>query len=128
MRLRFRREAEIATKLGHPNIIDVLDFNQMPDGHPYIVMEYLEGENLTRRLIRSKRLLVPETIALMGQVGGGLQAAHDIGVVHRDIKPDNIFLVGALDGPIHCKILDFGISKIRNSRPVLTRANALIGT
>jgi serine/threonine protein kinase len=125
---RFRQEAEIAAKLSHPNIVDVVDFNEMEEGYPYIVMEYLEGETLGQRLARRDRLRVDHLSALVGQIGAGLQVAHEVGVVHRDIKPDNLFLVGALGGPINCKILDFGVSKIRDRTGPVTRANALIGT
>lgn len=126
--LRFRREAEIATQLGHPHIVDVLDFNEMPDGHPYLVMEYLEGETLSSRLRSKFPLSVDQTVTILEQVASGLQAAHEIGVIHRDIKPANIFLLGERDGPIQCKILDFGVSKIRDSAQALTLTNMLVGT
>jgi len=125
---RFRREAEIATELGHPNIVDVLDFNHTDEGEPYMVMEFLEGEDLAHRLRRTGRLPVSEVIAVMQQVGSGLQAAHDQGIVHRDMKPDNIFLVRQPGGGFQAKVLDFGISKIRHSTSVVTRENAVMGT
>jgi serine/threonine-protein kinase len=126
---RFRREAEIATELGHPHIVDVFDFNTTPEGHPYMVMEFLEGEDLGKRLFRRGRLPAAEVTEVLAQAGSALQAAHDHGIVHRDMKPDNIFLVGPEDGPIRVKVLDFGISKIKHgSASMATRENAIIGT
>src|SRR5579859_1098740 len=88
---RFRREAEIASRIGHPNIVEVLDFNTLPSGAPYLVLEYLEGESLASRLRRGP-LALEEALEIMRQVGSALQAAHAAEVVHRDLKPDNIFL------------------------------------
>ncbi len=127
---RFRREAEIASRLGHPNIVQVLDFNALPDGTPYIVLELLQGESLAARLHRG-RPSFDQTTAIVGQIGSALAAAHREGIVHRDLKPDNIFLCPTdLGGEIRdvVKVLDFGISKIRNAKTVLTQDSALIGT
>ena len=88
---RFRREAEIASRLGHPNIVQVLDFNTLPDGAPFIVLELLQGESLAARLARLRPTFT-ETLAIVTQLGSALAAAHREGVVHRDLKPDNIFL------------------------------------
>jgi serine/threonine protein kinase len=113
---RFRREAEICTRLQHPNIIRVSDFNTLDDGTPYLVMDYLEGESLTIRMARGP---VPQKDALdiLRQIGAALDAAHRQGVVHRDLKPSNVFLIktdpestGA--GQPTVKVLDFGISKM----------------
>jgi serine/threonine-protein kinase len=127
---RFRREAEIASRLGHPNIVQVLDFNTLPDGAPYIVLELLQGESLAARLYRG-RPSFEQTLAIVSQVGSALAAAHREGVVHRDLKPDNIFLCPTeLGGETRdvVKILDFGISKIRGAKTVLTQDAALVGT
>jgi eukaryotic-like serine/threonine-protein kinase len=127
---RFRREAEIASRLGHPNIVQVLDFNALPDGAPFIVLELLQGESLAARLAHA-RPSFEETLAIVTQIGSALAAAHREGIVHRDLKPDNIFLCPTpLDGEIRdvVKILDFGISKIRGAKTVLTQDAALIGT
>jgi eukaryotic-like serine/threonine-protein kinase len=126
---RFRREAEIASRLGHPHIVQVLDFHTLPTGEPYIVLELLHGETLAERL-RSGPLSLDEALAVARQVGSALQAAHLAGVVHRDLKPDNIFLCAIRDetpGP-NVKVLDFGISKIRGSQTVATLDEVLIGT
>ncbi len=125
---RFRREAEIAAELGHPHIVDVLDFNITKDGHLYLVMEFLEGEDLDARLKKTRQLPFVDICQIMGQVGSGLQAAHDHEIIHRDMKPANIFLVKTTDNRITTKILDFGISKIKHSESVVTRYNMIVGT
>ena len=127
---RFRREAEIGSRLGHPNIVQVLDFNTLADGTPYIVLELLQGESLAQRLARGA-LPLEEVKAIVTQVGSALAAAHREGVVHRDLKPDNVFLCPTdLGGEVRdvVKVLDFGISKIRGSNTVLTQDAALLGT
>jgi len=125
---RFRREAEIASRLGHPNIVEVLDFNTLPTGQPYIVLEYLVGETLASRLMKG-RIPLDETLAITRQVGSALQAAHRAGVVHRDLKPDNVFLcTPEEDVPTRVKVLDFGISKIRGSKSLRTQDAILMGT
>ena len=125
---RFRREAEIASRLGHPNIVEVLDFNTLPTGQPYIVLEYLQGETLAARLA-SGRLQLDEALAITRQIGSALQAAHRAGVVHRDLKPDNVFLcTPEEDLPTKVKVLDFGISKIRGSQSLRTQDAILMGT
>lgn len=127
---RFRREADIAGRLGHPNIVGVQDFNQLPNGTPYLVLDFLEGETLDDALANGP-LSLERTLAIARQVGSGLAAAHRAGVVHRDLKPANIFLVPTeIGGHISelAKILDFGISKIRGSQTVKTQDSALLGT
>jgi eukaryotic-like serine/threonine-protein kinase len=127
---RFRREAEIASRLGHPHIVEVLDFNVLPDGVAYIVMELLKGEDLRRRLSRGP-LPAEQALTVLLQVASALQAAHQAGVVHRDLKPENIFLTmrpGAFGPELCVKVLDFGISKIQSAQTLLTQDDAMIGT
>jgi len=127
---RFRREAEIASRLGHPNIVTVHDFNITSDGTPYLVLEYLEGESLAQRL-RSGPPSIEQVFSIVRQVGSALAAAHREGIVHRDLKPQNIFLIPTeVDGRIVeiAKVLDFGISKIRGSQTVKTQESMLLGT
>ncbi len=123
---RFRREAEIAARLEHPNIVQVLDFNALPTGEPYLVMEFLKGESLGARAA-GQPMPLEEVTAVIRQVGAALQAAHAAGVVHRDLKPDNIFLVPTALGD-QVKVLDFGISKLTDSNTVQTTESTLIGT
>jgi len=128
---RFRREAEIATRLGHPNIVEVHDFNTLPDGQPYLVLELLVGEALDSRLRRAP-VSVDDAMRIAGQIGAALSAAHREQVIHRDLKPQNVFLVRPRDdgdgsGEL-VKVLDFGISKIRGSQTVKTLDSTLLGT
>ena len=127
---RFQREAMASGRLDHPNIVGVSDFGVLDDGSLYLVMEALEGESLGARLEREKRIAWPEAIEIMRGVLSGLRHAHDRGVVHRDIKPDNIFLAKK-DGEIVVKILDFGIAKLYAGNaddPATTRAGLTVGT
>jgi serine/threonine-protein kinase len=127
---RFKREAEIASRLDHPNIVQVHDINELPDGSPYLLMEYLEGETLAQRL-RSGPLPIDVAFSIVRQVGSALAAAHRAGIVHRDLKPQNVFLVPTeIAGRTVeiAKVLDFGISKIRGSTTVKTQEAALLGT
>jgi serine/threonine-protein kinase len=127
---RFRREAEIASRIGHPNIIEVLDFHTLPSGTPYMILEFLDGESLASRLRRGP-VTLESALELARQVGSALHAAHRADVVHRDLKPDNIFLVPTDSGGVladRVKVLDFGISKIRGSSTVQTQESALLGT
>src|SRR4051812_12934107 len=122
---RFRREAEVATRIGHPNIVEVHDFNTLPDGSPYLVLEFLQGESLGSRLRHPMELA--EAQRILRQVGSALQAAHAHGVVHRDLKPDNVFLVPTPMGTV-VKVLDFGISKVLHTSTLQTQESVLVGT
>ena len=125
---RFHREAEITSHLGHPHLVTVFDFGQAESGEPYLVMEYLEGEDLDHRLRRVGRLAIETIVHVIRQVASALNAAHDQGVVHRDLKPGNVFLVQVPGEPDFVKVLDFGISKMKAARTQLTSAAAVMGT
>src|SRR3954468_11697595 len=123
-RARFLREGEAASRIRHPHIVDVTDVGT--EGNlSYLVMEFLEGEDLSGRLGRSGPLSVQEAADIMLPVCAGLGAAHDEGVIHRDLKPENIFLARPRHGGVQPKVLDFGISKVAGSSP---GATALTGT
>jgi tRNA A-37 threonylcarbamoyl transferase component Bud32 len=115
---RFEREARAAASIRHPNIVDVTDFGQSPEGVFFLVMEYVDGESLYQLLRREGTLDIQRTVAIMGQVVAGVDAAHDEGVLHRDLKPANIFIMqkrkktpgSVFDGFI--KVGDFGLAKI----------------
>jgi hypothetical protein len=130
LHVRFRREAEIASRLGHPNIVEVLDFDTLEDGSPFLVLEYLRGESLADRLRRG-RLTLEEVFSFTRQMGSALQTAHRAGIVHRDLKPANIYLVPTDSGGVvgeRVKLLDFGISKVMSSETLQTQEAVLIGT
>jgi serine/threonine-protein kinase len=111
MGLRLLQEARAAAKLGHPAIVRVFDIGKTERGDPFIVMELLEGESLGARLHREWRLSAVEAVRLLLPIADALRAAHSKGIVHRDIKPDNVFLVA--DGAvIQPKLVDFGIAKL----------------
>ncbi|MCU1283006.1 MAG: serine/threonine-protein kinase [bacterium] len=127
---RFRREAEIASRIGHPNIVTVHDFNVLASGTPYLVLEYLDGEDLSQRLARGP-LPLATALNIARQIGSALHAAHKADVVHRDLKPGNVFLMATeIGGELvdQVKVLDFGISKIRGSQTVQTQDSVLLGT
>lgn len=129
---RFQREAQAASAVDSAHIVQIFDTGTAPDGAPYLVMELLQGETLGARIRRLGRLSVEETVHVLCQVLRGLGRAHAAGVIHRDLKPDNIFLVDRDDDPIFVKLLDFGISKISRqtteSGHTLTRKGAVLGT
>lgn len=110
MRTRFEREATSAAQIGSPHIVNVHDHGITSDGQPYIVMELLEGEDLAARIKREAPLPLDVVAKIVAQTCAALGKAHRRGVVHRDIKPNNIFLLDA-DGDIFAKVLDFGIAK-----------------
>ena len=127
---RFQREALASGRLDHGNIVSVSDFGTLESGACFLVMEALEGESLGERLLREGRLPWREALALLRDVLGGLAHAHDRGVVHRDIKPDNIYLARK-DGAAVVKILDFGIAKLYAGSaddPASTGVGLTIGT
>ena len=124
---RFRREADVTSKLGHPNIVGVLDFNTLPMGAPYIVLEFLEGETLAARIHRGA-IPLDEAIEITKQIASALHAAHEAGIVHRDLKPENVFLVPTGRGDEQVKVLDFGISKIRGNVLMQTQDALVFGT
>lgn len=121
---RLRNEWRALGRLEHPNIVNVTDAGTTPTGVPYYVMERLEGETLAARLRRVRRLPVPEALEIAAGVLEGLSAAHEIGVIHRDVKPPNIFLVNG-DRP---KVLDFGVAKIADAANVITVRGVAVGT
>jgi serine/threonine-protein kinase len=126
--LRFRREAEIASSLRHPHIVQIVDFNQMADGAPYIVMEYLDGVDLASEMAQVGRLSPERTSILVGQIAAALAAAHAGGIVHRDLKPQNVLVTRLRDaGGDFVKVVDFGISKVKTAA-TLTDHSGLLGT
>ncbi|MFO0646352.1 MAG: protein kinase [Polyangiales bacterium] len=110
---RFAREARAAARVHHPNVVDVLDSGFDPDaGGFYIVQELLEGEDLRARLARERKLTPETAVELMVGVADGLTAVHEHQIVHRDVKPGNIFIARSPDGTTAPKVIDFGVSKL----------------
>ena len=125
---RFKREAEAAAMINNPHVVGVHDVGQTPDGRPFLVCDFLEGEELADWLQQEGQLAVPDAARIFRQVCAGLMAAHDEGVVHRDVKPENVFLVPARGGPI-VKVIDFGISRLAGGGGTkLTQAGVALGT
>lgn len=126
---RFRLEAKAAGRIQHPNAVRVTDFGVTPENIVYLVMELVEGQSL-RKLIRSeKRLDVLRTVNIVRQICGAVDAAHRSGVIHRDLKPDNI-IIDSSQPTERVKVLDFGIAKLREAKTdaFLTQAGTIIGT
>ncbi len=126
---RFYREAQAAAAIAHDNIIDVMDVGISPDGEPYLVMEFLEGESLNALLARTGPLDLAAACGIMEPVLLALHAAHAKGIVHRDLKPENIFLAHRTGEPPKIKLIDFGISKFSQSvGDKLTQTGSVMGT
>jgi serine/threonine-protein kinase len=126
---RLRREAEALGLTWHPNIVEVFEHDHLPDGTAYLVMEQLEGESLAARLRRAGPLPPDQIVSVMSQVCDALGAVHAAGVIHRDVKPSNIFLHRKNDDdPIQIKVLDFGIARVEWAETRLTNMGAPLGT
>lgn len=125
---RFKLEAEIIARLGHPNVVQVFDVGTTPQGTPYLVMEYLRGESLLERITKLGRIPLPSALRIAERLGSALAATHRAGVVHRDIKPENILLVEADGDADFVKLLDFGIGKVMASRSRITAPAVALGT
>lgn len=126
---RFAREAKVTSSLRHPGIVQLIDFDTTPDGSPYVVVELLEGENLGQVLAREGRLLLGRTIAITRQIASALAAAHRQDVIHRDLTPQKIFLLPAVDDERErVKVLDFGLSKLLFASQNVAGLAVVIGT
>jgi serine/threonine protein kinase len=129
LQARFRREVKVTSELAHPHVVSVYGFGEARTGQPYLVMEFLEGEDLQTRLEREGAQDLPTTVTIVEQLASALGVAHAEGVVHRDLKPDNVFLVQRPDRALFVKVVDFGISKVlKPSATKLTVARAVFGT
>jgi serine/threonine-protein kinase len=120
---RFSTEAKLTTTIRHPGIVEIFDYGHTDGGHAYIAMELLCGDNLGQRLARTGRMPPPIAAVIARRIAGALAAAHERGVIHRDLKPDNVQLVRDPDGgPIdQIKILDFGIARLIDGRAYTAR-------
>jgi tRNA A-37 threonylcarbamoyl transferase component Bud32 len=131
---RLLQEARLASSIGHQNIVDVTDFGTTRDGRAFVVMEFLEGEPLSELVMRDAPLPVERSLRIGKQIASALGAAHAKGIVHRDVKPENVYLVRRGEADF-VKVVDFGVSKAVRSREDsgsewqrLTRTGAVLGT
>jgi serine/threonine-protein kinase len=130
---RFVQEAKAASRIGHPNIVDVTDFGTTPDGMTYSVMEFVPGVTLGAAIRAAAPFGQARAMRITAQISRALAAAHDKGIVHRDLKPENVFLLDRDGRPDFVKIVDFGIAKVtpprgKTNEPRLTRAGSVFGT
>ena len=124
---RFEREAQLSSRLGHPNVVRVFDFGRTEHGELYLVMELLHGETL-REVLGAERTVAPQRVVRIGaQICAALAEAHSLGLVHRDLKPANVLLCDVPGHVDFVKVVDFGIARARDSE-TLTAAGAVLGT
>jgi serine/threonine-protein kinase len=129
---RFLQEAKSASRIGHENVIDISDFGQSPDGLVFIAMEYLDGQDLGKLLKQGGAMHWERARPILMQIAKGLRAAHGNGIIHRDMKPENVYLTQRDGRPDFVKVLDFGIAKVVNpdesGGPALTQTGMIFGT
>ncbi|MEJ1960363.1 MAG: serine/threonine-protein kinase [Gammaproteobacteria bacterium] len=128
---RFAREARAAVKIKNEHVARVADVDKLPDGTPYMVMEYLEGSDLAAWLIQRGPLPVEQAVEFVLQASEAIAEAHSLGIVHRDLKPSNLFVTQRPDGALSIKVLDFGISKtvsLGRSGASMTRTAVMVGS
>jgi eukaryotic-like serine/threonine-protein kinase len=124
---RFLSEARTVSRIGHPGIVALLEAGvRRDDEAPYVVMEFLYGESLGDYLARNRQLSMADGLPWIRQAASALAAAHKKGIVHRDVKPDNLFLLGEPDEPHSLKVIDFGLSKEQTRQQ--TAAGMIVGT
>ncbi len=129
---RFFHEARAVNEIGHPNIVDISDFGETPDGVVYFVMELLDGATLRDHLKDAGAMPIERAVEIVRQVADALGAAHEAGIIHRDLKPDNVFLVPGIAGNTEkVKVFDFGVAKLsgnKHSAAHKTAAGSILGT
>ncbi len=124
---RFIDEARAVNQIGHPNIVDIFAFGEMPDGRRYLAMEWLRGETL-RDQIRRGPMSITQMAKVIRPLARALEAAHDKQVIHRDLKPENVFLVEVPHDEPHVKLLDFGIAKLAGEKSRTDSDHQILGT
>ncbi len=134
---RFEREARAAVKIKSEHVARVIDVGKLDNGAPYMVMEYLEGADLSGMIEKMGRLQPPQAVDFVLQAGEAIAEAHSLGIVHRDLKPANLFCIRRRDGQLSIKVLDFGISKLTaaaqgastgNREMSMTKTTAVVGS
>ena len=126
---RFNREAANASRINHPNVADVYDFGETPEGIIYLAMEFVDGPPLTKLIEAEGPLPAARAASIVRQTAEALAAAHDMGIVHRDLKPDNIMVARSRDGSDLVKVVDFGIAKAADgASQKVTKTGLVVGT
>ena len=128
---RFNREASNASRISHPNVCQIYDFGETPDGIIYLAMEYIQGAPLTDLIEKEGALPPQRAVRILRQTADALAAAHDLAIVHRDLKPDNIMIVPGRDGADVVKVVDFGIAKAvagDEAGQKVTKTGLVVGT
>jgi serine/threonine-protein kinase len=126
-RRKFRQEAEALARINHPGVVGPLDFGELPDGRPFLVMQFIDGIPL-RKAIDPQGMEFARAASILRQVGRALTAAHDQGICHRDIKPDNIMLESPATEDEQAKLIDFGIAKLADSQVTVTQTTQIAGS
>jgi serine/threonine-protein kinase len=124
-RERFLREIEVAASIDHPNVVELIDAGERPDGSPFIVLEFLHGESLGDLLRRDETVDADFAVPMLARAASGLAAAHRAGIFHRDVKPDNLILVGERGAPYSLKVVDFGMAKLTEASKISTTGMSL---
>ncbi len=124
---RLLREVDLLKSIRHPNVVEVLDGGRRDDGSPFLVMEYLEGETLGQLMRRRPELPIELALLVAAEIASGLAASHARGVIHRDVKPDNIFLVEDGASVRRAKVFDFGFARLQGGEG-LTAKGFIVGT
>jgi serine/threonine-protein kinase len=124
----FFNEARITATLQHPNIAESTDMGELPNGAPYLVLELLDGRSLHDELDYTGRLSVRRSLRIARQIAAGVQAAHEAGVIHRDLKSDNVFLIDRDSNPDHVKIFDFGVAHVLERIDGEVKPDQIVGT
>ncbi|HWP42694.1 MAG TPA: serine/threonine-protein kinase, partial [Blastocatellia bacterium] len=128
---RFEREAEMASKIDHPNAVGIYDFGEAEGGLVYIAMEFIEGQPLSSIIEKEGALALDRVVKITYQAAEALQAAHSLGIIHRDFKPDNIMICQKLGRPDWVEVVDFGIAKraaVEPDNQALTQTGFVLGT
>ena len=122
---KFRQEIEALARIDHPGVVGVLHAGEMPDGRPYLVMQYIEGKPL-RAVIRPEGMNLQHAANIIRQIGHALTSAHDRGIYHRDLKPENIMLQTLGEDEEHVKLIDFGVATVKDSKVEANKATTMV--
>jgi len=124
---KFRQEMQALARLDHPGIVGALDFGELPDGNPFLVMQFVKGQTL-RAAMTAKGMDFQRAANIVRQLGQALSAAHDSGICHRDVKPENIMLQNLGEGEEQAKLIDFGIATVRDARRSTSESTKIAGS